>query len=277
MIVPAAGSWETVTRRFVEEGSETCLTPLRPLGAGEVYRWPLHEQQNTVRKDLGRACRRPESRDAGGLYVDLHLVHEVTSPQAFTGLRERGLERAPAGPHAWRRWTTRRRRRREADGSRGRPAGGEPRSRSSSGTARSSASRCTRSAATKQGIVHVIGPELGLTQPGMTIVCGDSHTSHPRRVRRAGVRHRHERGGARAGDAVPAAAQAENDGRSRRRHAAPGRDRERHHPGAHRAGSASAAAPVMCIEYTGSAIRALSMEERMTICNMSIEAARAPA
>ena len=46
----------------------------------------------------------------------------------------------------------------------------------------------------RQGIVHVIGPELGLTQPGMTIVCGDSHTAHARRVRRARLRHRHQRG-----------------------------------------------------------------------------------
>ena len=45
-----------------------------------------------------------------------------------------------------------------------------------------------------QGIVHVIGPELGLTQPGMTIVCGDSPHGHARRVRRARVRHRDERG-----------------------------------------------------------------------------------
>ena len=49
--------------------------------------------------------------------------------------------------------------------------------RSSSATAPSSASRCSSWAATAQGIVHVIGPELGLTQPGMTIVCGDSHTT----------------------------------------------------------------------------------------------------
>ena len=51
------------------------------------------------------------------------------------------------------------------------------RSRRSSATARSSGSRSTRWAPTRQGIVHVIGPELGVTQPGMTIVCGDSHTS----------------------------------------------------------------------------------------------------
>ena len=51
------------------------------------------------------------------------------------------------------------------------------RSRRSNATPRSSACRSTRSAPTRQGIVHVIGPELGVTQPGMTIVCGDSHTS----------------------------------------------------------------------------------------------------
>ena len=50
----------------------------------------------------------------------------------------------------------------------------------------------------RQGIVHIIGPELGVTQPGMTIVCGDSPHRHARRVRRARVRHRHERGRARA-------------------------------------------------------------------------------
>ena len=63
----------------------------------------------------------------------------------------------------------------------------------------------------RQGIVHVIGPELGVTQPGMTIVCGDSPHRHARRVRRARLRHRHERGRARARDAVPRAAQAEVD------------------------------------------------------------------
>ena len=52
----------------------------------------------------------------------------------------------------------------------------------------------------RQGIVHVIGPEQGATLPGMTVVCGDSH-QHARRAGRAGFRHRHVRGRARAGDA----------------------------------------------------------------------------
>ena len=51
--------------------------------------------------------------------------------------------------------------------------------------------------------MHVIGPELGLTQPGMTIACGDSHTSHARRLRRDRLRHRHQPGARRARDAVP--------------------------------------------------------------------------
>ena len=109
------------------------------------------------------------------LAVDLHLVHEVTSPQAFTGLRARGLRvRHPAQtvatadhsvpttprdlPMPRLRWP-------------------RPRSTSSRRTAPSSASRSTASGSPSQGIVHVIGPQLGLTQPGMTIVCGDSHTS----------------------------------------------------------------------------------------------------
>ncbi len=93
-----------------------------------------------------------------------------------------------------------------------------------------------------QGIVHVIGPQLGLTQPGMTIVCGDSHTAHPRRLRRAGLRHRHQRGRARAGHPDAAAGPAEADGGHRRRRAAAGRHGQGHHPGASSPRSAPAAA-----------------------------------
>jgi len=108
------------------------------------------------------------------LYIDLHLVHEVTSPQAFTGLRQRGLkvrrpERTvatmdhsipttplnvpiadPWPPRKSGRWKS---------------------------TPPSSASLCTAWPAPIAASSHVIGPELGLTQPGMTIVCGDSHTA----------------------------------------------------------------------------------------------------
>ena len=108
------------------------------------------------------------------LFVDLHLVHEVTSPQAFEGLRARRPARAPARPH-------------DRDGRPQRPdrARADPDdliaqaqldgARAQLRGVRRAAVR--RSATARKGIVHVIGPELGLTQPGMTIVCGDSHTS----------------------------------------------------------------------------------------------------
>src|SRR5271170_2876665 len=108
------------------------------------------------------------------LYIDLHLVHEVTSPQAFDGLRAAGRKvRQPA--------------RTVATVDHNIPT--EPR-----GTPITDLIAAKQIAALQsnckefgvllfdmdspeQGIVHVIGPELGLTQPGMTIVCGDSHTS----------------------------------------------------------------------------------------------------
>ena len=113
----------------------------------------------------------------GLLYIDLHLVHEVTSPQAFDGLRLAGPH-ACAGPTA--RWppptTTCR-----------------PTARRSPRASRTSCRRVQVETLERncaefgipvyslgsehQGIVHVIGPELGVTQPGMTIVCGDSHTA----------------------------------------------------------------------------------------------------
>src|SRR5215212_9136506 len=108
------------------------------------------------------------------LYVDLHLIHEVTSPQAFAGLAARGLKvRRPDLTLA------------TADHS-------VPTSDRSlpilDDLARAQVERLERNCAEHgiplhgmhsphQGIVHVIGPELGTTQPGMTIVCGDSHTS----------------------------------------------------------------------------------------------------
>ena len=109
------------------------------------------------------------------LYVDLHLVHEVTSPQAFAGLARARPAGAAPGSHG------------RDDGSLDPDAPARPGRRRRAGAGRSSrtlAANCKEHGITlygtdsdKQGIVHVIGPELGLTQPGMTIVCGDSHTS----------------------------------------------------------------------------------------------------
>ncbi|MCL4402866.1 MAG: aconitase family protein, partial [Acidobacteria bacterium] len=108
------------------------------------------------------------------LYIDLHLVHEVTSPQAFQGLRERGLKvRRPDRTVA------------TADHS-------IPTTDPSLPIADEIAARqlqqleanckefgipCYGTHSKPQGIVHVIGPEQGFTQPGMTVVCGDSHTA----------------------------------------------------------------------------------------------------
>ncbi len=109
------------------------------------------------------------------LGIDLHLVHEVTSPQAFDGLRDRGLGGPPPGPDARDRRITR-----IPTTDRSLPFADE--------IAFAQVSRLEQNCdefgiplhgigSPHQGIVHVIGPELGLTQPGMTIVCGDSHTA----------------------------------------------------------------------------------------------------
>src|SRR5437868_5912872 len=112
----------------------------------------------------------------GLLYIDLHLVHEVTSPQAFDGLRIEGR-------------TVRRPDRTLATADHNTPTDGTP----TAALIRDQLSRVQvetleRNCAAfgiplyslgseRQGIVHVIGPELGVSQPGMTIVCGDSHTA----------------------------------------------------------------------------------------------------
>jgi 3-isopropylmalate/(R)-2-methylmalate dehydratase large subunit len=112
----------------------------------------------------------------GLLYVDLHLVHEVTSPQAFDGLR---LEERPV----------RRPDRTLATADHNVPTDGTPvAARIRDQLSRVQVETLERNCAEfgipvyslgsdRQGIVHVIGPELGVTQPGMTIVCGDSHTA----------------------------------------------------------------------------------------------------
>ncbi len=122
--------------------------------------------------DAHIVTQEPDSPEV--LYIDLHLVHEVTSPQAFTVLREKGLRvRRPDRTVATMDHST-------------------PTTDMSLPMADDLAARQLRQMQTNcedfdislydldnpsRGIVHVIGPELGLTQPGMTIVCGDSHTA----------------------------------------------------------------------------------------------------
>src|ERR687890_1624226 len=108
------------------------------------------------------------------LYVDLHLVHEVTSPQAFDGLRLSGRRvRRPDLTVATVDHNV-------STGDRRLPIADELSARQVQAlvsNAREFGIKLFDLDSPEQGIVHVIGPELGLTQPGMTIVCGDSHTS----------------------------------------------------------------------------------------------------
>jgi len=202
------------------------------------------------------------------LYIDLHLIHEVTSPQAFDGLRQAGR-------------TVRR-----PDLTFGTVDHNVPTTDRSLPIADATAAKQVEALrqncrefgvqlfdidSPEQGIVHVIGPELGLTQPGMTIVCGDSHTSThgafgalafgigtsevehvlatqclPQNKPRAMKVQTHGSlpEGVTAKDlALGIIGQIGTDG-----------------------------ATGYAIEYAGRAVRGLSMEGRMTLCNMSIEA-----
>ena len=201
------------------------------------------------------------------LYVDLHLIHEVTSPQAFTSLRERGLKvRRPNRTMA------------TMDHSiptidRTLPIVDEMAAkqiRYLEDNCREFGIPLHGMRSPHRGIVHVIGPELGLTQPGMTIVCGDSHTSthgalgalafgigtsevehvlasqcllqYKARTCEVRVEGRLGRGVSSKDIILALIAQIGIGGGTGH-----------------------------VFEYTGPAIRALTIEERMTICNMSIE------
>src|SRR3954453_20723739 len=210
----------------------------------------------------------PETADAPAvLYIDLHLVHEVTSPQAFSLLRERGLRvRRPDHTVATMDHST--------------PTTPRDVPIADAMAAAQLAQLETNCAEfgiplyklgnDQQGIVHVIGPEMGLTQPGMTIVCGDSHTStHGAFGALAFGIGTSEVGHVLATQCLlqnkPKTMEVRVDGKLQ--------------PGV------TAKDIILAIiakygvgggtghvfEDTGAAIRALSMEERMTVCNMSIE------
>src|ERR1700729_1566806 len=206
----------------------------------------------------------------GLIYIDLHLVHEVTSPQAFDGLRLADR-------------TVRRPDRTLATADHNVPTDGTPvAARIKDELSRVQVQTLERNCeefgipvyslgSERQGIVHVIGPELGVTQPGMTIVCGDSHTathgafgalafgigtsevehvlatqcmvqSKPKSMR---ISYQGELGfGVTAKDLILATIG--------------------------QIGVAGATGHV--VEYAGPAIAALTMEGRMTVCNMTIEA-----
>ena len=206
------------------------------------------------------------------LYVDLHLVHEVTSPQAFSELRQRGLKvRRPDRTVATMDHSTPTTPRK----GRGFPVIADPECASQVAALQKNCKdfgvELHALDSDQQGIVHVIGPEMGLSQPGRTIVCGDSHTST------------HGAFGAFAfgiGTSEVGYVLATQCLLQRRPKTLEVRVSGRLRPGVSakdlvlaviaRIGVAGGTGHV--IEYTGSAVRALSMEERMTVCNMSIEA-----
>jgi len=203
------------------------------------------------------------------IYIDLHLVHEVTSPQAFDGLRLAGRR-------------VRRPDKTIATADHNVPTDGTPAARMiADRLSRKQVETLERNCAEfgvpvyslgseRQGIVHVIGPELGVTQPGMTIVCGDSHTSThgafgalafgigtsevehvlatqclgQRRPKTMRILYSGELGpGVTAKDMILATIG--------------------------RLGTSGMVGHA--VEYAGETIRGLSMENRMTICNMTIE------
>ncbi len=209
------------------------------------------------------------------LYIDLHLVHEVTSPQAFTGLRTRGMKvRCPERTLATMDHSTPTLPL-EPVSPGGRLPIADDQARQQLEQLEHNCSefgiRLHALGSDKQGIVHVIGPELGATQPGMTIVCGDSHTST------------HGAFGALAFGI----------GTSEVEHVLATQCLLQYKPkscavevrGQLSAGvTAKDIILALCaqigvgggtgyvFEYRGAAIHALSMEGRMTVCNMSIEA-----
>jgi 3-isopropylmalate/(R)-2-methylmalate dehydratase large subunit len=203
------------------------------------------------------------------LYIDLHLVHEVTSPQAFESLRLAGRQvRRPDRTLATADHNV------PTDGSTAAAQIHDHLSRVQVETLESNAKDfgvpIYSIGSSRQGIVHVIGPELGVTQPGMTIVCGDSHTSthgafgalafgigtsevehvlatqtlQQRKPKSMRIRYEGELGyGVTAKDLILGTIG--------------------------RIGVAGGVGHV--IEYAGPAIESLSMEGRMTVCNMTIE------
>ena len=205
----------------------------------------------------------------GLIYIDLHLVHEVTSPQAFDGLRLEGR-------------SVRRPDKTIATADHNVPTDGTPAARMiADELSRIQVETLERNCAEfgipiyslgsdRQGIVHVIGPELGVTQPGLTIVCGDSHTSTH---------------GAFGALAV-------GIGTSEVEHVLATQCLVQRRPKTMRINYSGELAPGVTakdlilatigrlgvsgmvgqtVEYAGDTIRGLSMENRMTICNMTIE------
>src|SRR5204862_5058930 len=206
--------------------------------------------------------------DVALLYVDLHLIHEVTSPQAFAGLkREKRTVRRPERTLATVDHNV-------PTGDRSFPIADAVAARQVDvvgGNARELGIELFDLTSPGQGIVHVIGPELGATQPGMVIVCGDSHTAthgafgaFALGIGTSEVEH------VLATQCIALSKPRTFEARITGQRAPGVSAKDLILALIGKIGTAGATGHV--IEYTGAAIRALSMEERMTVCNMSIEA-----
>jgi len=202
------------------------------------------------------------------LYIDLHLVHEVTSPQAFDGLRAAG--RSVRRPDL----TVATIDHNVPTTDRSLPIADEIASKQIEALRANCANfgvRLFDIDSKEQGIVHVIGPELGLTQPGMTIVCGDSHTSTHGAfgalafgIGTSEVEH------VLATQCLPQTKPRTMLVRTNSLLADGVTAKDLALGIIGQIGTDGATGHV--IEYAGDAVRALSMEGRMTLCNMSIEA-----
>jgi 3-isopropylmalate/(R)-2-methylmalate dehydratase large subunit len=246
-----------------QHGTEPVPTPAQDEGTPLTLAEKVWRDHVVVRGEDKDGQRSPDL-----LYIDLHLIHEVTSPQAFEGLRLAGRPvRRPDLTIATEDHNT-------PTLEINKPIA-DPVSRKQVDTLRANAEefgvRLHSLGDDDQGIVHVVGPQLGLTQPGMTVVCGDSHTSThgafgslAMGIGTSEVEHVLAtqtlplkpfktmaitvngtlRPGVSAKDIILAVIA--------------------------RIGTGGGQGYVL--EYRGSAIEQLSMEARMTICNMSIEA-----
>ncbi len=226
----------TAGDRRGQEGGEVILNPpRRAVYCAPVVKFcefPTMAKPRTLYDKIWDEHLIEEDPDGSALiYIDRHIVHEVTSPQAFEGLRLSGRKvHAPdktllVVDHNVP--TT--------DRNLPNP---DPESAAQIAYLAENAKffnlEYYDEFDKRQGIVHIIGPEQGFTLPGVTLVCGDSHTATNGALRRARLRHRHLGSRARPGDADADPVEVEEHARGGRRQAAGRRHRQGHHPRHHR-------------------------------------------
>jgi 3-isopropylmalate/(R)-2-methylmalate dehydratase large subunit len=255
------------TRHFTQFNGKQLLFFFKKYKTINVRKETMQKPKNIIQKIWEQHVVHQEDGKPDLLYIDLHLVHEVTSPQAFEGLRMNGRKvRQPDRTFATMDHNVPTKERHIIK---------DEVSKTQMETLKKNCEEFGVTLADihhpDNGIVHVIGPELGLTQPGKTIVCGDSHTST------------HGAFGALAFGI--GTSEVEHVLATQTLWQAPPKTLNVKVNG--KLGTGVTAKDLILaiigkygvqfgtgyvMEYTGEAIRSLSMEERMTVCNMSIEA-----